>query len=107
MDFPVAVLNKSYIATCDTAGDPRPIVNATLTTVTNCPHEIFTFNITTYTAQAVLRIPSVTAECSGAIFLCTVCQLGTCQEVTKTINIVEGESKLLFLIRRHKFIRLK
>ena len=62
MDFPVAILNKSYIATRDAAGDPRPIMNATLTT-TNCPYKVFTFNITTYTVQAALRIPSVTAEC--------------------------------------------
>ena len=45
--FPPAVLNKPYIGTCDAAGDPRPIVNASLNTEHH-PHSIFITNTTVY-----------------------------------------------------------
>ena len=90
--FPPAVLNKPYIGTCDAAGDPRPIVNASLNTE-HCPHSIFITNTTVYTTQAALRIPSVTDECRGAILYCCVCQLETCQVVTMELNVItEGKS---------------
>ncbi|XP_065913110.1 uncharacterized protein [Dysidea avara] len=89
--FPPAVLNKPYTGTCDAAGDPRPIVNTSLNTE-HCPHSIFITNTTVYTTQAALRIPSVTDECRGAILYCSVCQLGTCQEVMMDLDIIEDTS---------------
>ena len=76
INFPPAVLIKPYTGTCDAAGDLRPIVNASLNTE-HYPHLIFITNTTMLTAQAALRILSVTDECSGAIFYCCVCQLRT------------------------------
>ncbi|XP_065914894.1 uncharacterized protein [Dysidea avara] len=89
--FPPAVLNKPYIGTCDAAGDPRPIVNASLNTE-HCPHSIFITNTTVYTTQAALRISSVTDECRGAILYCCVCQLETCQEVTMELNVITEDT---------------
>ena len=91
INFPPAVLNKPYTGTCDAAGDPRPIVNTLLNTE-HCPHSIFITNTTVYTTQAALRIPSVTDECRGAILYCSICQLGTCQEVMMDLDIIEGKS---------------
>ena len=90
-DFPPAVLYKSYTATCDAAGDPRPIVNALLNTTKHCPHQIYITNTTMYTVQAVLRISSVTAGCRGTILYCSVCQLELCQEVATELNITKGK----------------
>jgi len=89
--FPPVILNKSYTVTCDAAGDPRPIVNASLNATEHCLHQIYITNTTMYTAQATLRIPSVTAGCCGTIFYCSACQLETCQEVTMELNITEGK----------------
>ncbi|XP_065913101.1 uncharacterized protein [Dysidea avara] len=83
--FPPAV---PYIGTCDACGDTRPIVNTSLNTE-HCPHSIFITTTTVYTTQAALRIPSVTDECRGAILYCSVCQLGTCQEVMMELDIIE------------------
>ena len=85
--FPPAV---PYIGTCDACGDTRPIVNTSLNTE-HCPHSIFITTTTVYTTQAALRIPSVTDECRGAILYCSVCQLGTCQEVMMELDIIEGK----------------
>ena len=93
INFPSAVLNKPYTGTCDAAGDPRPIVNASLNKE-HCPHSIFITKTTVFTAQAALRIPSVTTGCNGEIFSCTICQQGACQEVKVMINVTEGELTL-------------
>ena len=98
--FPPANLNKPYIGVFDAAGYPRPTVNATFSTK-HCPHQIYITNTTTYTAQAALRIPLVTPKCIGEIFSCTVCQLGTCEVVKATVDIIDGE---LTLPLKHLFL---
>ncbi|XP_065913106.1 uncharacterized protein [Dysidea avara] len=92
INFPSAVLTKPYTGTCDAAGDPRPIVNASMNTE-HCPHSIFITKTTVFTAQAALRIPSVTTGCNGEIFSCTICQQGTCQEVKVMINVTEDTTQ--------------
>ena len=97
--FPPADLNKPYIGVFDAAGYPRPIVNAVFSR--DCPHQIYVTNTTTYTIQAALRIPLVTPNCIGEIFSCTVCQLGTCEVIKTSINIIDGE---LTLPLKHLFL---
>ena len=71
IDFP-PIKDHNYTGTCNATGNPKPVIEAKLSSSSDCPYTTSYTNISIYTRQVAVILAHATSMCNNVTVYCYV-----------------------------------